>query len=99
MAKGAWRPPPQSVDIVVNADTTHPRLAEAIAELATVATAIDEGVGGKTAIEALLCVYLNMALQQTGIAEVRDCLQRAIAGLPALERGRQIFDRPTQGEA
>jgi hypothetical protein len=89
---------PTVIDVVVNTDTRHPGLAEAIADIGMLAIRIDEAVGGKTALEALLCVYLNFALKQEGLAETRGALERAIAGLPLLDRARQEL-RPAQGTA
>jgi hypothetical protein len=85
------------IEVVVNADTTHTHLAQAIADIAILATRIHESVGGKTVLDALLSVYMNLALDQVGLAEAQGALQRALEQLPELDRARQL--PPTQGTA
>jgi hypothetical protein len=89
---------PTVIDVVVTTATRHPQLPMAIAEIGRLAEAVHQAIGGKTAIEALLCVYMNMALDQVGLAEVQDALQRALEQLPRLDRARQLLP-PAGGTA
>jgi hypothetical protein len=86
---------PTVIDVVMT-DTGHPGLGMAIAEIGLIAEAIHKAIGGQTAIEALLCVYLNMAVDQLGLAEAQGALKRAQDQLPQIDRVRQTLG-PTRG--